>query len=354
MQLVVDLAAKEDDRGIRDLLARESLPGRIRVAFTREPDFVSGCAVTGDDCRVLVARTADGHVVGVACRSTRPVFLNGREQRIGYLGQLRIDRRFHGRWLVSRGFSRLASLDDEISVPLYLASIVEGNDEADGVLVTRPRRGFPVFREVSRYRTLALPVRGRKHAMRVPEPIARATRDDIPELVRFLRETGARRHFFPAWTEDALCGFERFGLSPGDILVARRDGEIAGTIALWDQSAYKQTVIRGYSGWLKWVAPVCLPRIGHELRSVYASLVCIARDDLDVFRRLLRAACHDASSRGMEYLLIGLDARDPLLPEVCRYRHYVYPSRLYAASWHAAGPGEALDARPTYVDIACL
>src|SRR5436305_5832780 len=155
MELTVEFARPSDDADIRALMQRQVMPGRVSLAFAREPDFSRGCAVTGDDYRIVVARARD-EIVGVACRSVRDVFLNGRETRLGYLGQLRVDDRFRGRWLVSRGFALLGEIDRRDPLPAYLASIVDGNDEASGVLVRKRRPAFPDFCEVARYRTLAI------------------------------------------------------------------------------------------------------------------------------------------------------------------------------------------------------
>jgi hypothetical protein len=357
MDVVVDLAGPADDAGIRGLVRRQTLPGRIRLALPREPDFSLGCAVTGDDCRIVVARSVDdGAIVGVACRSIRHVFVNGREQRVGYLGQLRIDERFRGRWLVSRGFSLLARIDREDPVPLYLASIVDGNDEATGVLVARGRRCFPSFREGARYQTLALPLRRAKAPLGGPEEIVPGTLDQLGEVARFLQTTGARRQFCSVWTEETLRHLGPLGLHTESMRIARRDGRIVGVVALWDQSAYKQAVVRGYSGWLKAIAPLTnLPRVGQEVRSAYASLVCIADDDAMVFGRLLRTVYNLAHARCFDYLLVGLDARDPLLRIVGTYSHVAYPSRFYVGSWPSGDrPYEQFDDRPAYVDIATL
>src|SRR2546428_13227201 len=155
MEVTVEFAAPSDDAAIRALVERQAVPGRIRIASAREPNFARGCAVTGDDCRIVVARAAN-EIVGVACRSVRNVFINGRQQRLGYLGQLRVDDRFRGRWLVSRGMALLGEIDRRDPLPAYLASIVDGNDEASGVLVRKRRPAFPDFCEVARYRTLAI------------------------------------------------------------------------------------------------------------------------------------------------------------------------------------------------------
>lgn len=355
MSVSVTLAAPEDDQGIRQLLRTESMPGRVRLTFCREPRFSTGCDVTGSDPRILVARACpDGPVVGVACRSVRHVYLNGRERRIGYLGQLRVSEPFRGRWLVSRGFSLLEQIDRTDPLPVYLASIVDGNDQAAGVLVRSPRPSFPMFHEAAAYRTLAVRLRRGRPPGAGGVAIGAGSSDQLPEIVEFLQSHGLRRQLFPVWTVDRLRHLGPLGLAASDIRVARRNGSIVGTLALWDQSAYKQTIVKGYSGWLKAAAPL-LPRAGTELRSAYAALVCVAGDDTDVFGQLLRDVYRLARARGFEYLLIGLDARDPLLPVAQRYSHVSYPSRLYLAQWPRGDFEDArLDARPAYVDCASL
>ena len=354
MNVVVDVASRGDDPGIRALVERQAMPGRISLALAREPDFSTGCLVTGDSHRILVARSADGgEVVGVACRSVRRLFLNGREQRVGYLGQLRVDERFRGRWLVSRGFSLLEQMHREDPLPAYLASIVEGNDEAVGVLVSKRRRSFPSFREVAPYRTLALSLRRARPPVNGTESIVRGPDVAAGELVGFLRTEGAQRQLFPAWTEDDLRHLGTLGLNLEDVRVALRGSAIVGVMALWDQSAYKQTVVRGYSGWLRALTPI-LPRAGAVVRHAYASLICVSNDDPGVFGRLLRHVYRLARARGFQYLLVGLDARDPKLDATRAYPHYVYPSRLYFARWAGTTWHEDPDERLVYVDIATL
>jgi hypothetical protein len=367
MQLCFDLARPADDAAIRRLLRRQAVPGRVSVTFEREPEFWKGCAVTGMDSQVLVARTvAAGEIVGVACRSVRDVFVNGRPLRLGYLGQLRVDERFRGRWMMSRGFSLLHRLHEEDPVPAYLTSIIGGNSEATGVLVHRPRRLFPKFHPVAHYSTLALDLRRRKAPLACDASIVAGDPDSVDEIVSFLQTHGARRQFFPIWTAARLRDLAGFGLGIEDLRIARRDHEIVGVMGLWDQTAYKQTVVQGYSGWLKAAAPLwnssaalfgrnALPRPGEELRSAYASLICVANDDTAVFAGLLREIYNLAASRGFSHLLLGLDARDPLLRVARDYAHVLYPSRFYLAAWPDGGHlHEQLDHRSTGVDAASL
>ncbi|HZS07035.1 MAG TPA: hypothetical protein VFD58_19520 [Blastocatellia bacterium] len=370
MNFRIDLAGNNDDGAIRQLLASNAVPGRIAVTYEREPDYFRGCATMGSECQVLVARAGDNgsrRLAGVACRAVRSVFINGREEKLGYLGQLRVDADFRGRWLVSHGFSFLKRLHDDDPVPAYLVSLVEGNHEAAGVLINRRRKHFPAFHEIGGLFTLALMVGKLKPSLPSKAAISRASDSDLGEIISFLRQSGARRQFYPAWAE---ADFRSDGATPGfqieDFFIARRDGELVGAVGLWDQSAYKQTVVRGYGGWMRAarpfynaVAPLFdrprLPAPGRKIRHAYAAFVCVADDDADTFRALLREVYSLAASRGHDYLLIGLEARDPLLTVAREYSHIAYPSRLYLASWDDGKEFyERLDRRVAHVEIATL
>src|SRR4030095_14380032 len=115
--------------------------------------------------------------------------------------------------------------DRDDPVPAYLVSIVDGNDAATGVLVRKRRRSFPVFREVARYRTLALPVRRPKAPVKGEEEIVAGSDEQLRESADFLRTHGQRRQFFSVWTEHGLRSLDALGLRASDIRIARRSGE---------------------------------------------------------------------------------------------------------------------------------
>ena len=360
----IGIATAADDADIRGLLRREPLPGRIAISYEREPDFSIGCDVTGENATVLVAREVEtGETVGVACRSERRVYVNGEPVRLGYLGQLRIDRRYRGRWLVSRGYAKLKALHDRAPLPAYLAAVTANNHEAEGILVTRPRRFFPRFHPVAGYCTLAIRVRRRPR----PDHSRAEPATHLSEVAHFLQTEGPRRQFFSVWDERTLASLTgRLGLRLEDIHVVRKNGRIAGVMGLWDQSSYKQHVVRAYSGWMRLASAVSsvatpllghapLPRAGEPIRHGYAAFVCVADDDAGAFDDLLGAVLRRAAERELDYLLLGMDARDPLLPAAREHPHVPYDSTVYLAEWPDGGQVHArLDSRPTYVEIATL
>jgi hypothetical protein len=386
------LATADDDAGIRRLLATNAIPGRIRIRYEREPDYFAGCATMGET-QVLVARAGE-RVVGVACRAVRPMYINGERAAVGYLGQLRVDREFRGRWLVLRGFRMLHELHKQSPPRGYVTTIIEGNDEAEGVLVRRARGAMPRYRRIDRLITLAVAVpRGVgagtvvPRAAPLPSPLpppgergltprsARPTNPLSPgggrglgrgaalatssaeTIAAFLEREGPRRNFFPVYDG-----------TPADFTCVLRGGEIAAAAALWDQSAFKQTIVDGYDGLTRAARPLynaaalllrrpMLPKPGTMLRFAYASFFCVANDDPDAARELIGRLLAEARERGLDHLLLGFTESDPLLRVAQAFRHVAYPAGVYTVAWeNDAGDQfhDQLDARPRYLDIASL
>jgi hypothetical protein len=365
---VFEPARCADDEALRSLVAAEPVPGSIAIAYTREPDYFAGCASMGPVSRVFVCRhRPTGAVAAVACRVVRRLFVNGEPREIGYLGQLRVASAFQGRALLRQGFRSLRPLIDDGRVPAHVTTIIEQNRQALGLLVDRQRPGLPRYREVGRLETLAFAARALRGAPPEACTLETGATADLGGIVDFLNREGPRRQFALVHNvaDFAPESPATLGLALEDLFVARRHGTIVGVLGLWDQSAYKQSVVRGYAGVLgRWrralnlVAPVLgwprLPEPGTCLRHAYACFAAIENDDACVFSWLLRLALARARERGQDYVLLGLDARDPLAPVARRLRPMVYPSRVYTVSWDDGSFHASLDRRPMRLEVATL
>jgi hypothetical protein len=363
MDLSFRLATPADDADIRQLLAAHPLPGRVALTLEREPDYFLGCATMGSPCQVIVGRDgATGDLVGVACRTLRSLWVNGEPREVGYLAQLRVAGRYRGRWLVSRGFRFFRELHADGHAARYLTTIVEDNREARRLLVERPRRHFPRYRELERVLTLALVLRRRRAW---PSPGFERVAVETGEAAAFLEREGPARQFFPAYRKDDFAeGALTRGFRTDGWLAVARGGSLAAVGGLWDQQAYKQSVVRGYTGALGWTRPLAslalravgaapLPPPGAPLRAVYLAFLRVVGDDPAAFAALLEVACAEAARRGYAYLLIGFAARDPLASVARRRLHVSYPSRLYEVAYPDEDV-EPLDSRLPYVELAAL
>ncbi len=356
------LATRADDAGIRRLLSSNPIPGKIRIRYEREPDYFAGCATMGST-QVLVAR-AEERVVGVACRAIRPMYINGEPAEIGYLGQLRVDSHFRGRWLVLRGFRKLHELHREAPPRGYVTTIIEGNDEAEGVLVRRARGPMPRYRKIDRLITLAMPV------ARAPRVERSQSQRSLAEIVAFLNREGRRKNFSPVYEEQSFTNGTTRGFDPRDFIVIERDGVIAGVAGLWDQSAYKQSIVDAYDPLTRAARPIyntaakvlrraTLPKPGTVLRFGYGSFFCVANDDAALARELIVRLLGEARVRGLEHLLVGFAESDPLLAAARTFRHVAYPAGIFTVAWDDGNDStsdfhDRLDARPRSLEIASL
>ena len=376
-EIAFSLATRDDDAGIRHLLATSAMPGRIRVRFEREPDYFAGCASMGSFTQVLVAKDED-RVVGVACRAVQRMFVNGVAEDVGYLGQLRVDAAYRGRLLVARGFRRLRELHADGRVRGYITTIVGGNAEAEGVLVHRARGTMPRYRFLDKLFTLAIPIprrTGRRTTCH-PERVAGGREGSPAEARHSPRRPGIlRAPTTPPAQDDRLSGAAKTSLEsflaehgPTRNLAPASEphGELVavegGVAVLDDQRAYKQTVIDGYAPALRIARPlynlvgrIRLPKPGAMLNHAYVTRFCVANDDERVAACLIEELLAVAASHGLDHILLGFTERDPLLRIARKFRPVEYESSVYTVAWNGEDDlHDRLDSRPRALDLSAL
>jgi len=362
----ISLAGPEDDRELRSLLRENPVPGPVSLSYEREPDFFLASRVEGEQNQTLVARDGDsGKIMALGSRSLHTAFVNGEARRIGYLSQLRLDRSFRGRaHLLLRGYEKLRELHEESrEAPFYLTALVDGNIPAQRLLTSGHPR-LPRYHFLESFRTLILDVR----AVQSTHGLT-ASAEDLPEIAACLQRHAARYQLCRSWmTEDLLSPERTMGLSIGDFQVAFSRNRIMGCLALWDQSSFKQTVVRGYipvHQFLRTAANAfaalrgrspALPDVGQPLRMAYLSHMAIDGDDSRLLLALIRGAVGHARVLGIGYLVLGLSARNPMLRAVREvFSPREYGSALYVVHWEDGDEAvRALDSRACHVEAATL
>jgi hypothetical protein len=366
-EIAVEPARPEDDPQLRRLLRDNPMDGEIRVSLEREPNAFLAAVVEGEPHCTIVARQ-NGIVVGMGSRSVRSAFVDGEPRRLGYLSQLRVDRAFRGRpRLLAAGYDLLRSFRRPDELPFDLTSVIADNQVARRLLGAG-LPGLPAYREVEGFVTLVVPTTSRA---RRDAGIERGSRDrlpDIADIAACLERNRSRYQFAPRFTVEDLLSPERSrGLAPEDFFVAVAGGEIAGCLALWDQSEFKQVVVRGYASrlarrrpWINGLAPLLgfprLPDPGEILPHAYVSHLAVDGDDPGIFASLIETAYAEARARRYASVVIGLAARHPWLPWLRRrFRPREYASVLYAVHWpDGADAVAALDRRLPHVEVALL
>lgn len=356
------VATPADDPEIRRLLRENPTPGQIALAFEREPDYFADADFPETAKHTIVARE-NGRAVCVGNCTVRPRFVNGTASRVGYLGGLRLDARAAGRFdILRRGYEFFRELQAAQPADYYFTSIAADNLPARRFL-ERGLPGMPRYEFVSEFVTLLVPVK--------PQPQDQTVRQieavDFAEVLELLTTQSRAYQFAECWTAGQLAALARWGLGRERFACVRAAGSLGASAALWDQRAFKQTVLRGYAPWLALARPVVngfarllgpppLPPVGTALAQAYVSHLAVAPTNPAALLPLLGKIGATAAGLGIELLTLGFGANDPRLALVrSRFRCRQYRSRIYLVRWpdRGASPG-ALDGRPLGLEVALL
>lgn len=384
-RFVFDVADRGDDAAMRSFLRSTTMPGRVQLAFLREPSYFAPGGRFGSFHQTIVCRdtapppspgsTADesSEVVGLGCRSVRDVHLDGRPTPVGYLSMLRSAERVRSGLLLARGYRYLRELHADGAAPCYLTTIAEGNEVAHDVL-TSGRAGLPRYRPAGRYLTFAVAARAARRRRGSEE--GQRLADDHEEVIRFLGSHGKSRQFYPVIERADFDGapphlgpaspcFAGIGLD--DIAIRRDDdGRIVATMALWDQRSFRQTVIRGYGPTLHRLRPAHnatrwlhrrprLPEPGSTLQEGYVALTAIENDDADTADGLLGDLLGRANGRGLDYVLFGCHEDDPLASVAAQRAFLTYTTRVFVVTWSDLGAEPDYDPTiPIHLEVGCL
>jgi hypothetical protein len=365
---LIEPALPDDDAALRELLQSTSMDGHMRLSLQREPSFFAAADLGNLATSVMVGREAgSGRVLSTATRAIRRAYVDGRECQVGYLSSLRLREEARKTTLLARWYRSLKELHADGKAPYYVTTILRGNEDARRVL-TSGRAGLPAYVPVGVLHTYLLPLYGRRRRVRGGSVVRGIAAETLPSALACLDRFNARLQFAPAYkVEDFGPGSRMLhGLSGSDLYLYLHGRDVAGTMAVWDQNGFKQSVVAGYSPGLSAIRPALalaarfgwaprLPRKGQSLPCLFAALMSSRESDADVFRDLVDTVLAERTNTGYAYLLLGLCDRHPFRGVVERLSVMTIVSEIYLVYWRDCPPDSlpSMDRVP-HLEIATL
>ena len=357
-------ATADDDDAIRRLLRDNPLSGSISLSFEREPSYFAGAPLAGATEATILAYE-NARLVCMGRCTTRSATLDGTVKRVAYLGELRLDATAVNRRSILRGGYRFfRELPAAPPADFTFTSIAADNHRALRLL-ERGLPGFPTYTFLNEFVTLVLPVPRRP--LRSALPTTPASPDRLDALVILLNAHAARHSLAPVWTTANLLALARHGLLLEHFHLSFAGSRLVASAAIWDQRAFRQTVIRGYEPALAAARPLLnlsarlvgtprLPPVGSTLAHAYLSPLALAADHDAALPDFVAANLNAARTRHLEFLTLGLVATDPRLPLlVKRFRPRLYRSRLYRVTWPDDPPTSlSLGSAPLWPEVSFL
>lgn len=358
------LAGDEEDEALRTLLRRISMPGNITLSFQREPSFLLAEQAGSITSQVMVCkdRTKD-QIVGMGSRSIRNVYIDGKPARAGYLSMLRGVPEARGNIALARGYRYLHTLHADGAAPYYFTTILEDNTNAKNLL-TSARAGLPVYKPLARLITYLIPLRRNRQRKSASNAVSRADQRQLPQAIAFLQQWNSKHQFAPVYTLEDMLGQNK--LLPGfcweNFYTYLEHREICGTLGVWDQQSFKQTVVTAYSRKMQFLRPFYnvyatitgnpgLPPTGAEIKLLYASFLSGSES---AFEALLNQVRMDWSGKGYDYLSIGVCEDSKLSSVASRYATQQISSTIYVVYWQDTEVSLPEMGRPVHLEIATL
>ena len=365
MALQFGLAQPADDAALRELLRHTGIPGEIELAFLREPSFFVAGRAGNRETQTMVCRDTEAdEIVGLGERSIRSAYVDGEPAALGYLSNLRGAAEWRKGLGLARGYAYLRTLHGDGKARFYVTTILEENTEAIALL-SSGRGRLPRYEQVGTLITYLLPIHRRRRARSTAaEPVGDG---DLADALSCLDAWNLRHQFAPFYRRDDLAGAT--GLLPDfsldNLYVARDGSQIRGTLGVWDQSRFKQTLVSSYSRRLARVrrpynayaalrgAPG-LPSPGSQLRLLYGAFLSANDDDAATARALVERALIDWSGRGASYLVLAAAEGHPLSEALSRDAARRLTSRVYAVYWPDEGVPAFDRGRRLHLEVATL
>ncbi len=360
-------ATPADNEPLIALAAACSMLGDISLRIDRGPDFFALNRLEGQCWRVGVAERA-GMIVGCVAISERLAYVNARERRTGYVGDLKVHPA-HRDTRIADELSRYAERACELLPPTapVMITVLAGNRAMERRLPGP--RGVPVLRRIGTIRTHSIPILWRR---RVNDPgcirVAPAGWTDIDEMAALWSRVAPLRQLAPVLSASAMA--EWILAAPGlDIssyrLARSSNGELLGFLAVWDQRVFKQLTVVAYSTRMKaarsafnllvpTVGGERMPRPGSPLNCVSIAHICVPADKPRVLRALIISGYNEQRGSGCSFMNVGMDRRDPLSAAVDGLFAQPTDVNAYIVAPRTGVIPEHLDERPLHNEIALV
>jgi ribosomal protein S18 acetylase RimI-like enzyme len=358
-------ARASDNAQLIALAAACPMRGEVSLRIDRGPDFFALNRLEGARWKVGVAERR-GVIVGCVAASERRCFVNGRERLTGYAGDLKVHPEHRNTtiadelsWYAERAFLSLPA-----TAPV-LITVLAGNRAMERRLPGP--RGVPAFRRAGTIRTYSVPILWRRRAGRSIR-IAPAQWSDLEQMSALWTRVAPLRQLAPVLSVAAMA--EWIDSTPGlDIssyrLARSQGGELLGFFAVWDQRAFKQLNVVGYSPRMKaaramfnMLAPIVggvrMPKTGQPLNCITIAHVCVPGERPEVLRALLISTHNELRRTGISFINVGLDTRDPLSPAMDGLLAQPTDVNAYLTKSRSGVLSESLDEGPIHYEIALV
>ncbi len=245
-------ASATDGRDILQILESSAAKGNIELLYTRRPDAYESYMKESGEARVFVSRAGD-RTIGTCAEIIRQVYVNGDICKAAYICGLKKEAAYNGGIGFGARFIRELWRDD---IDCYYCSVVSDNKDAQKMF--KKSRRIVSMKPITEYTTFILNTKIKVRSTIHDLTFRQATENDLEPLIEFLNKQGRKNDLFPV-----ITSLEQFhNLTHENFYILSKDNQIVATAALWNQTGYKQYIVKKYRRIMK------LARIANPILSL--------------------------------------------------------------------------------------
>jgi hypothetical protein len=287
----VRVAQSSDNDALLEFFHRTQMRGKaFDLFYDRSPDFFAFLHLHSQDFRVLIYENEHRQIQAVATFLFRLGWIDGKLQRVCYLGDLRIgfDRRVLAFW--RKAYSEIISsrlhIQELSKVQAFYTVLIMQNKQAQKSLLEAKRVQYRYDR-VTDYHMVNV-LFPKKIFLRTTAENLQSS--DLSELVRFYENNQGSCFADYLWPEEITQRLEKWPqFSIKNFLVVKKDQQILAATALWSPSTFKKIKLSRPPWWWRLLGR------GEDLRIGYLSHLKFAKnldpkERQDCFHQMLTKA----------------------------------------------------------------
>lgn len=321
-------ANESDGKEILRILESSAAKGNIELIYTRRPDAYASYMKETGEAKVYVSKVGD-KTIGTCAELIREVYIGGKPCKTAYICGLKKDAAYSGN--IRFGSDFIHGLQQE-DVGFYYCSVILENRETQKMF--EKKRKIISMAPITEYKTYIFNPRAKIKAKKHTFSFRQATENDISELINFLNREGKKRDLFPV-----IRTLEQFyNLRYSDFYILLDGEEIIAAAALWNQTEYKQYVVKKYRRFMKMVpffnpllkalGYISLPKEDKPLNFPMLSFFVCKNDDVEnykIFLNEIRAII----ARTYKMYVIGVPKNHYAISALDRLPSIHFTTKLY-------------------------
>ncbi len=330
-------ATSEYNKEICELFALP-MRGMISLSKERSPDFFSGAGIQNSSPETYIYKDPEnGELCAVYSIGKREVYINGEQQKIQYLSDLRIPPKYRGGVL-----SPL--IWDDILTSEQLGKLVQTAILTDNANMIRSvekinalgkEKGLPYYHFIGKIVTciLSLPRRQKTFQSSGDYEIRYAKEKDIPAMQEFFNKEAPKRQFYPHYEFSELKTNAYYSdLAIENYILVLKNDVIIGMSGVWNQDNIWRTKIVAYDKKIAILRPfvnlynylkggIHLPKAGSKLRNIYLHTTLIQDDNAAVFESILKYMLDTLPREKYDQLILGLSEFAPCVKALDAFKN---------------------------------